>query len=181
MSRPSEMAQGARLTPEQIERVADALRKTPSWRAAADWSGINRRTLHKYQERAEAYAKRREADDENTHLPQTDDPDYYHWQAVQTWLAARSEGEMVLVNAWRAGAQKDWRAAQTFLRATFPKDYSEQVQITGADGGAIQISTDEARAALDAALGQLAEKREAAGESVASADAPSVGNELQVE
>lgn len=175
------MSQGTRLTPEQIEKVADALRKTPSWRAAADWSGINRRTLHKYQERADAYANRREADPENAHLPQTDDPDYFYWQTVQTWLAARSEGEMILVKAWRAGADKDWRAAQTFLRATFPKDYSEQVQITGADGGAIQISTDEARAALDAALDQLAEKREAAGQDAASADVPSAGNDSQPE
>lgn len=175
------MAQGTRLTEDQIEKVADALRKTPSWRAAADWSGINRRTLHKYQERADAYINRREADPDNTHLPQTDDPDYFYWQTVQTWLAARSEGEMILVKAWRAGADKDWRAAQTFLRATFPKDYSEQVQITGADGGAIQISTDEARAKIDEALAQVAGKREPAGQEPASADAPSAGNDPQGE
>lgn len=164
------MTQGVRLSQDQINRVAEALENAPSWRAAANHAGLHRRTLHLYQERAESYAERHELElDGPAHLAQEDDRDYFYWQTVQQWLAARSRGEMQLVQAWRDGAEKDWRAAQTFLRATFPQDYSERVEVTGAEGGAIKVQhmeelVAEAAERAQARLKELGDRRPSPGD-----------------
>lgn len=160
------MPQGSRLTTEQIAFVAEALALVPSWRAAADAAGINRRTLARYQERAENYDKRHETDDEDiAHLPHTDDPDWFCWDAVQTWHAARSRGEMQMVELWRAGAEKDWRAAQALLKAGFPDDYSDRMEVTGKGGGPIDVRAlvAEAEERAEEALAEIRTKRAAAG------------------
>lgn len=151
------MAQGSRLTPQQIQLVADSLETNPAWRAAANHAGVAERTLYEYRQRAETYTNR------NADLSDESDPDHFHWQAVQTWTAARDRLEQRLVDGILDAIPKDWKAAHTMLKALAPQDWSERVELTGAGGGPVQISTDELRAQIEEDLARVAQKREAAG------------------
>lgn len=174
------MVQGVRLSDDQIEAVAESLGRSPSWRAAADYAGVNERTLARYRERHDAYANRPGTDQTAlSDLPDKTDPDAPYYKIVQRWIAARAELEKTLVNGVLDAIPKDWKAAHAMLKSGWPKDYSERVELTGAGGGPIEVSSDELRAQIEQDLARIAAKREAAGESLASADAPRAGNDPQ--
>lgn len=160
------MAQGERLTQAQIDAVAEALETSPSWRAAADHAGLNERTVHRYRERADQYANRNIRDETLPHLPNETDQDYPYWLVVQDWKAARSRLEMRLVQGVIDAGPKDWKAYQAMLKAGWPADWSDRVELTGAGGGPLQIEALKAEALTRAeeAISQIRAKREAAGE-----------------
>lgn len=145
------MAQGVRLSDEQIEKVAEALAVNPHWRAAANHAGVDEKTLWNYRQRAETYANR------NPELPDTNDFDQYAWTAVQTWQAARSSLEMKCAQRLLDAGQKDWKADYTILKALAPQDWSDRVELTGAGGGPVQIEAmkSEALERAEAALRDL--------------------------
>lgn len=154
----------SKLTPEVIEAIATSLRVNPSWAAAADYAGITDKTLYRYRERATNHQQRRDQA-EPSELSELDThPDQPYWTAYQTWQTARSRGELELVAKIRQlGMEGDWRALHTLAKMGWPDRYSDRVELTGAGGGPVQISTDEARTQLEASLAQVKQKREAAG------------------
>lgn len=176
------MAQGARLTPEQIQRIAEALETSPSWRAAADHAGVNERTIGRYRERAEAYANRHNLDENVPYLPDENDPDWHQFDAVTAWVAARSRLEMRLVSGVLEAIPKDWKAAHAMLKSGWPADYSDRVELTGAGGGPIQVSTEELEKRAVEMLAEIEAKRLAAGnEPVDSQIAPPAGDTPEAE
>lgn len=157
------MTQGQLLTPEQIERVADSFEINPHWRAAANYAGVAESTLYDYRKRAENYTKR------NGDIGDESDPDHYHWQAVQTWTAARNRLETRCAVGLLEHGVKDWRALQVILKALAPQDWSDRVELTGAGGGPISVESkvaellEEAGPRAEAALAEIEAKRKAAG------------------
>lgn len=152
------MAQGTRLSPEQIEAVAAAFEINPHWRAAANFAGVNESTLHDYRRRAESYINRLQDLHDET------DPDYFCWQAVQTWTRARNGLEMRCAQGILDAGPKDWKAYYTTLKALAPQDWSDRVELTGAGGGPIQVSVEELDARAREMLAEIERKREAAGD-----------------
>lgn len=169
------MAQGVRLSDEQIDRVTESLGVSPAWRAAADHAGISDDTLHLYRRKADNYTNRHKNDEGFPNLHHPDDPDYYAWQCVQQWTAARSELELKLVSLVVASSVKDWKAAHAMLKSGWPQDYSDRVELTGAGGGPVQIEAmkSEALERAEAALRDL-DVRALSGE---GADPPPAGND----
>lgn len=151
------MSQGARLTPEQIDRAAESLERTPSWRAAADHAGIHETTLWRYRQRAETYLKRNTTDDGLQNLQNETDPDYGPYLAVAKWTEARSNLEQTLAMGILLAIPKDWKAAHAMLKSGWPQDYSDRVELTGAGGGPVQIEQmkSEALERAEVALEQL--------------------------
>lgn len=156
------MAQGARLTDEQVQKVAESLGVSPAWRAAADHAGVHETTLWRYRQRAETYLNHNTTDDGLQNLQNETDPDYPFYLAVAAWTEARSELEQMLCIGVIGSIPKDWKAAHAMLKSGWPQDYSDRVELTGAGGGPVQISTDEARTQLEASLAAVKAKREAA-------------------
>lgn len=171
----------SKLTPEVIDAVAESLRVNANWLAAADYAGITDRSLRTYRERAQAHQTRLDNTNEPSEVSALEaHPDHPYWQAAQRWDIARSRGELELVATIRKVAiAGDWRAADSLLKKGWPDRYSDRVELTGAGGGPVQISTDELRASIEESLTQIAAKREAAGEDTTSADVSPAGNDPQ--
>jgi len=76
------------------------------------------------------------------------------------WARSRSE-QMYRQTVTRAATQGDWKAAEFMLTHSFGWSKTERVEVTGADGGPVQVQGDED--ATLAALALLAERRKAIG------------------
>lgn len=150
------MAQGTRLTDDQVQAVAESFEVNPHWRAAANHAGVAERTLYEYRQRAETYTNR------NADLSDETDPDWFHWQAVQTWTAARTRLEQRCAQGILDAGPKDWKAYQTILKALAPQDWSDRIELTGAGGGPVQVSSEELRAQIEEDLARIEAKRDAA-------------------
>lgn len=140
----------SRLTPDLIDRVTESLRVNPSWAAAADYAGITDKCLRRYRMRAEAHNERISAMTDTSELSAIEEhPDYPYWEAHQRWLTARSRGELELIAVIRKAATAgDWRAAQALARMGWPDRYIERVEVTGADGGPLELTVEERIATL---------------------------------
>lgn len=149
------MAQGSRLSQEQIDRVAVSLRHNPNWGAAADHAGVTDRVLRLYRERVESNTK------DTSDL--SEDERFYH-EAVTAWTAARSEGERELIDAIRQAIDKDWKAADALLKKGWPDRYNERVELTGAGGGPIQVDADALWQRAEEVRSQIEAKRVADGQ-----------------
>lgn len=144
------MSAVSRFTPELIEAVEKALRVNPNWSAAADYAGVDDATLWRYRHRAEIYANTHKTDtDTHDAQAETDDPDYPYWEANKRWIAARSRGEVELVATIRQlGLKGDWRALHALAKMGWPDRYSDRIEITGAQGGPVEITQEERAAGL---------------------------------
>lgn len=85
------------------------------------------------------------------------DPDRPYYEASTRFMQSRSRGELQLVAVIRkAAGEGDWRAALALLKAGWPERYSERLEVTGRDGGPVEVAArladaeDRARSALDA-------------------------------
>lgn len=127
---------GERLSPTDIAAVAKSLEVNPHWRAAANYAGINEKTIYDYRNRAETYANRL------PDLPE-DEGGRFCYEAVQSWIAARNRLETRCVESLLRHGDKDWKAHFTILKALAPQDWSERVELTGVEGGPIQVDLAE--------------------------------------
>lgn len=86
------------ITPEVVELICQSLRVNPSWGAAADYAGISDRTLRLARQRAEAFAKRYEGDEEVTDLAAA----RLYKQGRDAWEAGDMTGAQRAIEAiWR--------------------------------------------------------------------------------
>jgi hypothetical protein len=123
------MARNLKYTPERVQKITQAIRVGATYRAAAQYAGIS-----------EAL--------------------FYEWKAKRVeFLEAINEAEGAATVGWlakieAAANEGTWQAAAWKLERRYPHEYGRQaVELTGKDGGAINVSTD-----LDAARRQLEER-----------------------
>lgn len=143
------MTQGQRLSQDQIDAVAESLSVNPNWNAAADFAGVSDRVLRLYRERVEGLESI--AARPGVVIADLSADDRFYQEAVQAWRSARSRGEKELVDSIRTAMAKDWRAAESLLKKGWPDRYNDRVELTGAGGGPIQVSSEELMARAEEA------------------------------
>lgn len=140
------VAAQCRLTDKLIERVETSLRHNPCWGAAADYAGITDKTLHRYRQRAAAYRERVEASEQSE---MSEDPDYPYAVAAERWMEARSSHEKELMDKARELALAgNAQVLLGLLKMGWRDRYADRLEITGADGGPVEVSHDERVAEL---------------------------------
>lgn len=189
-------APGPQIDTTVLDRLCESLRVNPSWEAAADYSGVNSRTIRLWRNRAEQYENRLNGDVEvadltaqRTYRTAQDawsdparrsealraladldryldrDHDRGYWLAVQRMYAARARLEVSLNAelyriATRGEKESDRIKAIDLIRKTGWRDrYSERIEITGAEGGAVEVQVAEAEVRAKAMLEQWRERR----------------------
>jgi transposase len=134
--------------PLLTEKVRDALIATlraGNYRqVAAEYAGIGVSTLYRWLERGETEAVRlREDADAN---PNPDETLYKElWEGV---TRAEQEAEVRAVALWQKAMSDDWRAAKEYLARRHPDRWGDKLAVTGAKGGAVELSLDVSPSAL---------------------------------
>lgn len=72
---------------------------------------------------------------------------------------ASNVAEIRAVGHWQNAMGKDWRAARDFLARRYPDRWSQKIELTGADGGPLQVKLDVDVEELARKIQQLAEVR----------------------
>lgn len=139
-----------RLTPERQQKILNAIRAGAYLETAAAAAGINKVTLHRWLRRGERY------------------PDTIYSafsEAVHEALAQAELRDVLTIS--KAAGDGDWRAAAWRLERKYPKRWGtvSRTEITGKDGGALQIQQSSANL-RDMTDGQL--ERLARGEPLAA-------------
>lgn len=106
-------------TPEVTEIVCRELRLGLSIASACAAAGITKTSYYEYHQRA------------------SEGPPFSVFAAATT--KARSEGTRGLEHTVRKAAVGDWRAAAWMLERRAPEDWSKRTEITGKDGGAVEV------------------------------------------
>lgn len=117
-------------TPEVTAAVCEQLREGLSISSACAAAGIDRSTYHRWIARGD------------------EGPPFSDFRAETT--RARHDGNRVLERTIRSAALDDWRAAAWMLERKAPEDWSKRTEISGPDGGPVQVH--DVTAAIDAEL-----------------------------
>ena len=125
------MARPTDCTPELTAALCAELRVGMSIKAACQHVGLDDSTFRRWMQRGE--------DGEEPFAT-------FRAQATR----AKSDGVRALVVTVRKAASSDWRAAAWILERRAPEDWTKRTEITGPEGGPIQI--EQVRAAVDAEL-----------------------------
>jgi transposase-like protein len=121
-----------KLTKEMIQNLGKALEAGNYIETACDYVGINRATLYRWLSEAEQ-----------------DGAKPIYRELSDTVTRSRAIAEMRNVLKIQQAAEDSWQAAGWWLERSLPKKWGRQqkVELSGADGGAINVSLD-ARAKL---------------------------------
>lgn len=114
------MARPTDCTPELTAALCAELKLGMSIRAACQHVGIDDSTFRKWMMRG--------ADGEEPFVT-------FRTEATQ----AKSDGVRALVVTVRKAAASDWRAAAWILERREPDDWSKRTEISGPDGGPVQV------------------------------------------
>jgi transposase-like protein len=106
-------------TPEVTEAVCAELREGLSIASACAAGGIARSTYHDWLQRA------------------SEGPPFSDFRDATT--KARAVGTRSLEVTVRTAALDDWRAAAWMLERKAPEDWSKRTEITGKDGGPVEV------------------------------------------
>jgi hypothetical protein len=124
------------LTPEVQERIVTAVQAGSYLDDAASYAGIGYRSVFRWLERG----RNAEAElSEGREIPENELIFWHFWQAIEK---ARADAAIRNVGIIQKAAQDgQWQAAAWYLERTNPRKWGrhETVEITGADGGAIQV------------------------------------------
>ena len=123
-----------KLTPEVIERLQKALIAGNYMEHACEYAGISRSILYAWLAEAEKPDARKE-----------------YLELKDTITQAKAEAIVRNVQHINTAAQKNWQAAAWWLERTQKKEFgrNQQVELTGANGGAINVSVDAKTALLE--------------------------------
>jgi hypothetical protein len=123
-----------KLTPEVIKRLENALLAGNYIETACDYAGISRSIF---------YAWMAEAEQER--------PKKIILELKDTVARARAEAEMRNVTKIQKAADDSWQAAAWWLERSHSKKWGRQqkVELSGADGGAINVALDAKQKLLD--------------------------------
>lgn len=138
MSKPEKKSAGRRtlLNEQMIERLVGAVKSGNYLDDSARYVGIGERTLFEW------LAKGRQALDEaGGDIEAVDEDKLLFAQLSQSLESARSYAVVRNVALIQKAAENSWQAAAWYLERTNPKKWGrhETVELTGADGGAIQV------------------------------------------
>ena len=126
----------SKLTPEVRKRLVAAARRGLDHDAMADVAGVHRATFYAWMAKGRAAKSG------------------MYRELLDALTCAKSVGEDALVALIEHHAKKDWRAAAFLAECRRPDRYGRKrrVEITGADGGPVAVSSEDALARLDALL-----------------------------
>lgn len=121
------------MTEEQSIKIATMIGVGVPIRGACAKAGISHQTHYNWMSAGE----RDDAEGKDT-------PQARHYRRVQVETANVADGSIQTVRA-----SEDWRAHAWWLERRLPNEFGERKQITGADGGPIQIHSVDERTAED--------------------------------
>lgn len=119
----------SKLTPDVKRRLMEAIRLGNYLYAACAFAGISIQTFHNWMDKGEK-AKSGE-----------------YLEFFDEVTRAQAEAETRMVTLWQRQIPEDWKAARDFLARRFPERWAprEKKEITGKDGGAIEVDIAELR------------------------------------
>jgi transposase len=131
------------LTPELVEQVASLVRAGNKPMRAAMARGIPRSTFYYWMARGRAAAGRRK---DGLALEEIDQPHLDFLDAVER---AESESQVIAVSHLMKAMPSTPTAVLAWLERRFPQEWSrtERHELTGAEGGAVQVEDFRARLA----------------------------------
>lgn len=179
------MGRPSKLTPERVERIDQALRAGAPVDVAASRGGIHPATFYDWAARGAAaleivdhdldavleaerpYAEfsdtvtRARHDWELGRLAQIQQAATGRPYKITTTKQVLRDGEIVTLTETREGVEYDWRADAWLLERRNPQTYGKvwRTEVTGADGGPVQIGVDDAAAEAEALVDELASRR----------------------
>jgi hypothetical protein len=177
------MARPHKIDPESTAAICRAILDGASLQAAASHGRIHEATLHRYLARGKAALERADGDLERVDFVDRPFSEFCEsveaarkeWELGQLAIihqAARGEtttttvrdknGEITsTVTVEKRGLRPDWRAALTLLERRNPREYGKTLrnEISGPDGGKIDMTIDELVARGEAAADELARRR----------------------
>lgn len=133
-----------KFTRETVDRLLEAVRAGLPYHLAAEAAGISYDTFNEWHQgrfpRGADKALKSEFSDALTR--------------------AKGESALTLMQIIRTAAPEDWRAAAWILERRFPKDFGKQlVELTGEDGGPVQIEVQAIQKVILKALEQHPDAR----------------------
>lgn len=123
----------SKLTDEVKKKLIDAIKLGNYYEAACAYAGIDYTTFRKWMQQGEKATKGR------------------YFELFEAIKRAEAEAEARMVAMWQKAMPEDWRAIATFLERRHPERWGRrdkvQQEITGKEGGPIEISTARERLA----------------------------------
>lgn len=107
-------------------------------RQACEYVGISEATIYVWMARGSTEILRLENDPKAKPLAK-EAPYVEFFRKVKK---AENASEVRAVTYWQEEIKTDWRAAKEFLARRFPDRWSARLELTGADGGPIQVNTN---------------------------------------
>lgn len=155
----------------RLGRLKTALKSGAFLGSAAAYAGVRPETLSRWLEEGRRLAAIEEVVSGDPDDPR--EPSPAEWELI--WLArevdqAEAEAEQRLVEYVEKAAEGEWRAAMALLERRWKDRWAKRSEVTGADGGALQVDdVAERRQQVERALEQVARRLEA-GEKAAEAE-----------
>ncbi len=149
-------ARPTKFTKETTDRLFAAIRAGLPYHLAADAAGISETTFYEWQ-RGE--------------FPRGSDKEL-RAQFSEELTRARGSSAARLITIINTAAPTDWRAAAWILERRFPKDFGKAVlEVTGGDGGPLQVEMATLQRIVLKALEQHPEAKIAVAEALVEVDA----------
>ena len=117
------MARPTKLTPEVQDLIVDGINAGLTFRLTCARAGVNPGTFYRWLEKGEA--------------AQTG----VYREFCDAVERAKADSALRLVSQITLQAPTDWRAAAFMLERRFPEDYGKRTEITGKDGGPVEVDT----------------------------------------
>lgn len=135
------------LTKEMAEVIIDLLKRGNYLSTASSYVGISPATITSWAKKGNALAQEQDERD----LDETEQ--MFVWFAVEV-EKARAWAEIKSVEIIRQAGNETWQAAAWFLERTNPREWGRvsRTEITGADGGAIEIDASSVNRKIEAML-----------------------------
>jgi len=129
--------QAPTINDEKVKVLIASLKNGAYVETACSYAGIGTSSVYRWLERGKAEDERVQKGEE----PNPEETPY--WEIWDTIEKARSEATLRNITLIQTAAQNgSWQAAAWFLERTAPKLYARRSysEVTGADGGALEIS-----------------------------------------
>lgn len=144
-----------KFTPETVSRLLMAIRAGLPYHLAAEAAGISEATFHKWQRGV---------------FPRGVDPQMKQ-QFVEELTRARGESALRLIGIVTKAAPDDWRAAAWILERRFRESFGRNiVEVTGEDGGPLQVDVAAMQQVILKALDQHPDAKLAVAEALVEVD-----------
>lgn len=119
-------------TPERVQRIVNAIRMGATYKLACKYGGIVESTFYKWKLERKEFS-----------------------EAIQEAEGAAAVGWLAKIE--QAANEGTWQAAAWKLERRYPQDYGRtSVEVSGRDGGPVQIEVADPRAALLAMIEEVA-------------------------